>query len=73
LAGVDRRLALGGPAEDRHELAIGCTVLRCDRGASFAETVGGAMRELGLVAAIAKPISESGRREAPPELCREEG
>lgn len=52
LPGVVRRLLLGGPAEDRHELLVRGAILGRNCGPCFSEAVEGAMRQLCLVAPV---------------------
>ena len=58
--GVDGGLFRAFPAEDRHELMLGGAVLGGDRRACFAQSVGGALAQAGLVAAIPEPVAGAG-------------
>ncbi len=49
---VVRRLLLGGPTEDRHELLVSGTVLGCYSGSCFSKAVKGAVGQLCLIAPV---------------------
>jgi hypothetical protein len=59
---VDIGLLLRRPVVQRHQLAIGCAVLRGHDRAGLAQPVGAAMGQSGLVTPRPKPIAESGSR-----------
>ena len=56
------------PTEDRHELMRGGAVVGGDGRTGLAKTVGGAVIEGGLVAAVAEPVSEAVGGERSSEL-----
>src|SRR6185437_818301 len=61
------------PIVERHQLAIGGTVLGGDRGAGLSQTVRGAMGQAGFVASIPEPIAEAIGCERLAELSDEIG
>ena len=58
-AGIARRFFQRAPSEDRHELALGRAVFRCDRCSGLAQTVRRAVLQTSFIAALAEPVAEA--------------
>lgn len=54
---TERRLLLGEPAENYHQLFVGRAILGGDPRTGFSQAVGGALRQLRGVAPLAEAVA----------------